>query len=109
MTTARSFANELTGVESLRQRLGDALRFRRGSVPGARDYGSNLLDVIDRNQDAELSPRAARAVADAISNPANGLQDVTLERVFWQADGQRVTVTVHAFWQGTAFVTPVIL
>jgi hypothetical protein len=36
--SSRDFARTITARESLEQRLGDALRFRRGTVPGEKRY-----------------------------------------------------------------------
>lgn len=46
----RNLKNQLTSPsESLGQRLADAPNFRRNMQPGARDYGSRLINIVDRN------------------------------------------------------------
>jgi len=109
----RSLARRLVEPRaSLAQRLSDALGFRVGTVPGARDYGSHLHDVLDRNVDRDFPARAFRAVAEAISRPANGLADLTLRRVGIAPDpgnANRWVLTVEGHHEGDAVAIPVVL
>ena len=105
----RGFARRLAPRASLAQRLSDALRFRRGSVPGARGYGSVLRDALDRNVDADFPSLVFKAVAEAIRHPYNGLQDLTLRTVEIEGEGQQATVMVHAYHEGGNVVVPVVV
>ena len=86
----------ISHAASVQQRLQDALRIRRGSVPAQRDYGSLLHTLLDRPLDADLSARVANAVADAIAHPANGLSDIDLQSVQLAQSDNQLSVTVHA-------------
>lgn len=98
----------LDGVESARQRLGDALRIRRGSYPWLRDYGSLLGDLVDLNVDRAFEGRVYAAVAETVAHEPNGLSDVALREVRLYQDEDtpdRVEVEVLADWiapDGTA-------
>ena len=97
---ARDGTHLVDGAESARQRLRDALVIERGSYPFARDYGSTLGDIVDRNVDTALESRIYAAVADAIAHRPNGLDDITLQEVrLYQADSL-VEVQVFAEWTG---------
>lgn len=101
----------LDGADSARQRLGDALRIRRGSYPWLRDYGSLLDDLVDLTVDRAFEGRVYAAVAETIAHPPNGLADVALREIRLYQDGDapdRVEVEVMADWiapDGTA--TPI--
>ena len=68
----------LTGVAYLRQRLEDVINTPLGSVPGARGFGSRLFEMVDANIDSDFYMTAYEHLADAVSNPANGLEDFQL-------------------------------
>lgn len=101
----------LTGPDSARQRLRDALAVERGSYPFARDYGSTLGSLVDRTVDSGFEARIYAGVADAIAHPPNGLDDVALQevRVYQAGAGEDVIeVHVHALWTGdTSEQTPI--
>lgn len=71
----------MTGVAYLRQRLYDVINTPLGSIPGARDFGSNLYEMLDRNVDSNFYMDAYERLADAINNPANGLDDFKLSEM----------------------------
>lgn len=91
----------LDGAESARQRLGDALRIRRGTYPWLRDYGSLLDDLVDLRMDRDFEARVYAAVAETIEHAPNGLADVTLREVRLYQDPDapdRAQVEVLADW-----------
>ena len=91
----------LDGVESARQRLGDALRIRRGTYPWLRDYGSLLEELVDRSVDRDFEARVYAAVAGTIAHPPNGLADIALRevRLLQNADApDRIEIEVFADW-----------
>ena len=91
----------LDGADGARQRLGDALRIRRGSYPWLRDYGSLLDDLVDLNVDRAFEGRVYAAVAETVTHPPNGLADVALRevRAYQHEDApDRVDIEVLADW-----------
>ena len=98
----------LEGADSARQRLRDALAIERGSYPFARDYGSLLGDLVDRNVDSAYEARVYAGVADAIAHPPNGLDDIALQEIrLYQGPGL-VEAQVFAEWLGdTGERTPI--
>ena len=97
---ARDGTQLLDGAGSAHQRLRDALAIERGSYPFARDYGSTLGDIVDRNVDSQLEARVYAAVADAVAHPPNGLDDVSLREVRLYQGAQHVEIEVWADWLG---------
>ena len=98
---SRDGARILDGAESARQRLGDALRIRRGTYPWLRDYGSRLADLVDRRVDRDFEARVYAGVAETVAHPPNGLSDIVLRevRLYQDADNpDRVEVEVLAGW-----------
>lgn len=69
------------GLDYLRQRLTDAFNTPLGSLVGAREYGSRLHEVVDRNIDRSFEMLCYVRVAEAISNPHNGLEDFRLSEM----------------------------
>ena len=105
---ARDGSALLDGPESARQRLRDALATPRGSYPFARDYGSELGDLVDRNVDNAYAATVYAGVADAIAHPPNGLEDIALQEVRLHQDDNLVEVEVLAEWRGEQGVlTPI--
>ena len=99
---ARDGTQLLHGAESARQRLRDALAIERGSYPFARDYGSTLGALVDRNVDSAYEAQVYAAVANAINHPPNGLDDIALQEIrLYQAPGL-VEIDVRAEWIGEA-------
>ena len=91
----------LDGAESARQRLGDALRIRRGTYPWLRDYGSQLADLVDRNVDRDFEAQVYAGVASTVAHPPNGLADIILRevRLHQMANApDRIEVEVFAAW-----------
>lgn len=68
----------LTGVPYLRQRLRDVINTPLGTVVGRRDFGSRLFEMVDHNVDSRFQMDGYVRLADAINNPANGLDDYRL-------------------------------
>ena len=108
---ARDGMTLLTGADSARQRLRDALAIERGSYPFARDYGSTLGSLVDRTVDTGFEARVYAGVADAIAHPPNGLDDVALQevRLFLAGECEDVVeVHVRAQWTDvTGVQTPI--
>lgn len=71
----------ITGVAYLRQRLYDVINTPLGSVPGARDFGSRLYELVDTNVDSDFYMAAYEHLAEAISAKANGLEDFRLSEM----------------------------
>ncbi len=69
----------ISGLVYLRQRLSDAVGTPKGSLVGAREYGSNWYKLQDRNVDGDFYMDSYITLSDAINNPANGLDDFLLE------------------------------
>lgn len=100
----------LGGAESATQRLRDALLITRGSYPVARDYGSLLVQALDRSLGPKGVGELANAVADAIAHPANGLSDVRLRSVHMAADDGVVVLDIQVDWVSQAgTLTPISL
>ena len=81
MVMDRNTGKALEGLDSLRQRLTDCLSFQRGTLVGARDYGADLLGILDRNMNPDFFMDAFVAVSEAVNNPANGLDDFRLSQM----------------------------
>ncbi|MBY7933454.1 hypothetical protein KW447_21070 [Vibrio fluvialis] len=69
------------GLDYLRQRLTDAFNTPLGSLVGARQYGSRLHEVVDRNVDLNFEMLCYVRIAEAIANPHNGLEDFQLSEM----------------------------
>ena len=95
---ARDGAALVDGIEGARQRLRDALRTPRGSYPFARDYGSSVPDLVDRNVDAAFESRVYAAIVETVAHAPNGLADIRLTEVaIIRCDGC-IEVLVRAAW-----------
>lgn len=79
--TDRTSGKLLTGTAYLRQRLADVINTPLGSVVGARDFGSRIYELVDHNVDRRFYMNAYVKLADAINNPANGLDDFKLSEM----------------------------
>ena len=98
----------LGGPESATQRLRDALIITRGSYPAARDYGSNLADVLDRPLQAAGQAALMAAVADAVAHRPNGLDDVRLRSVAVRTLDGVTTLDIRADWVSeSGAITPI--
>jgi hypothetical protein len=71
----------ITGLAYLIQRLQDAINTELVSVVGAREYGSRLHEMVDRNVDGRFHMEVYIRLAEAINNPANGLDDFRLKNM----------------------------
>ncbi|MGL5589082.1 MAG: hypothetical protein ACRDDI_13595 [Aeromonas veronii] len=69
----------LTALDSLRQRLGDCLSFPKGSLVAGRDYGADLLELLDRNMTPSFSMDAFVIITAALNDPISGLSDFKLD------------------------------
>ncbi|HHY0482726.1 hypothetical protein [Vibrio parahaemolyticus] len=69
------------GLDYLRQRFTDAFNTPLGSLVGAREYGSRLHEVVDRNIDQSFEMLCYVRVSEAIANPHNGLDDFRLSEM----------------------------
>lgn len=76
--TDRNTGRLISGVPYLWQRLSDVIATPLGSLVGRRDFGSRMFEVLDRNVDSGFYMDAFVRLAEAINNPANGLDDFRL-------------------------------
>jgi len=76
--TDRNTGRLISGVPYLWQRLSDVIATPVGSLVGRRDFGSRMFEVLDRNVDSGFYMDAFVRLAEAINNPANGLDDFRL-------------------------------
>lgn len=104
MTTGmNTFTGEiLEGVDHIRQSIRDILTTPIGSRVMRRDYGSNLLNLLDRPMNSELVADIQVAVSMALSNlePRIQLSRVTVELPSNEADiaraeGRKGKVHIH--------------
>lgn len=76
--TDRKTGQLITGERYLWQRLSDVISTPIGSLVGRREFGSRLFEVIDRNVTESYFMDVFIRLAEAINNPANGLDDFRL-------------------------------
>jgi uncharacterized protein len=76
--TDRNTGRLISGVPYLWQRLSDVIATPVGSLVGRRDFGSRMFEMLDRNVDPGFYMDAFVLLAEAINNPANGLDDFRL-------------------------------
>lgn len=74
----RATGRESSGLPYLRQRLADVVNTPIGSIVGRREFGSRFFELVDRNVDDSFYMDAYVRLAEAINNPANGLDDFKL-------------------------------
>lgn len=84
----RTTGKWLDGIDSLRQRLADCLAFPKGSLVGRRNYGVELIDLLDRNMSPSFTMDVFMAISEAIAEPENGIPDFILEQVGITAAGE---------------------
>ncbi|MGL4755190.1 MAG: hypothetical protein ACRCXB_22760 [Aeromonadaceae bacterium] len=84
----RETGKTLEGIDSLRQRLGDCLSFPKNMLVGRRDYGIDLLELVDRNMTPTFSMDVFMVVSEAINDPVSGLSDFSLTQVGVTAAGE---------------------
>ncbi|MGL5483089.1 MAG: hypothetical protein ACRDC7_14445 [Aeromonas veronii] len=86
-------------MDSLRQRLTDCLSFPRGTLPLRRNYGADLLSILDRNMTPSYTMDVFVCVSDAVNEPDNGLTDFKLEQVGISSAGpNHVELMVIGVW-----------
>lgn len=68
----------MTGIPYLRQRLSDVINTPLFTIVGRRDFGSRMFEMVDHNVDSRFQMDAYIRLAEAINNPANGLDDFQL-------------------------------
>ena len=71
----------ITGLPYLRQRLEDAIGTPLGSLVGAREFGSRLYQLIDRNVDSGFYMDGYVRLAECVNSPVNGLDDFKLNEM----------------------------
>ena len=76
--TDRNTGRLISGVPYLWQRLSDVCGTPVGSLVGRRDFGSRVFEMLDRNVDGGFYMDTFVRLAEAINNPANGLDDFRL-------------------------------
>lgn len=79
--THRDTGAALGGVAYLRQRLSDVINTQLGSLVGRREFGSRMYELLDRNINEAFHMNAYVLLAEAINNPANGLDDFKLKEM----------------------------
>ncbi len=71
----------LEGIEYLQHRLRDVLTTPLGSRIMRREYGCGLFERLDENINAAWLVQCYQDIAEAVSNPINGLQDFQLKKI----------------------------
>ncbi len=71
----------IAGLDYLNQRFNDVIKTAKGSLVGAREYGSDIHLQLDRNLNDLAKMTLFHHVAAAIKNPINGLADFKLEEL----------------------------
>lgn len=91
---------EITGIEYFQQRVEDAFKTVRGSIPLARGYGSDLNQLIDKNVDDNFIITAYEMVVDTFTNTANGLDDGKFKRLKVNVNNSKVNLDVWIDFAG---------
>ena len=92
---SKATGGTITGVAYLRQRLEDVINTPLGALVGRRDFGSRLYEMLDHNIDSSFRMSAYVRLAEAIANPANGLDDFKLtEMLFELKDAGHIEITL---------------
>lgn len=79
----------ISGIAYLKQRFTDVLATPKGSLVGARNFGSTFYQLVDRNIDDGFYMQSYIALSEAINNPVNGLDDFRLENMQVNTIGTR--------------------
>ena len=82
----RKTGKTLSGIDHLRQRVGDVLTTPLGTRVMRREYGSRIFELIDNPLNDRFKIEMTMAVYEAFNNPLNGLFDIVLMRVNVTAD-----------------------
>ncbi|HEH9401861.1 GPW/gp25 family protein [Aeromonas hydrophila] len=77
----RDTGKVINGLPYLRQRLADVINTPIGSLVLRRDFGSRIFEMVDRNVNASFHMDCYVRLAEAINNPANGLDDFRLSEM----------------------------
>ncbi|MGL5526396.1 MAG: hypothetical protein ACRDCY_21950 [Aeromonas veronii] len=95
----RQTGKAIDGLQSLAQRMADALGFPVGALVGRRDYGSRLYELVDRNVSPRWQMKAFIRIAEAVASPANGLEDFKLSAMWVERTGEHhITITLSGLW-----------
>ncbi len=93
--TDRATGALINGVPYLRQRLEDVINTPIGSLVGRRGFGSRMFELLDRTVNEAFYMDAYIRLAEAINNPANGLDDFRIQSMqLSQPDDAQVSVAV---------------
>ena len=93
--TDRATGALIEGVPYLRQRLEDVINTPIGSLVGRRDFGSRMFELLDRTVNESFHMDAYILLAEAINNPANGLDDFRLQNMqLTQPTNAQVSIAV---------------
>lgn len=71
----------ITGLPYLRQRFDDVMRTVCGQLVTERKYGANVIDEVDRNTNQAWLMRVYMLIAEAVTEPVNGLDDFKLSEM----------------------------
>ncbi len=71
----------IDGLDYLRQRLTDVLSTPKGTRLMRREYGCGLFDLLDQAMTEGWLVQCYAAIAEAIADPVNGLQDFRVEQL----------------------------
>jgi phage baseplate assembly protein W len=88
---SRETGKLITGLEYLKQRLGDVINTELGSLVGARGFGSRVPELVDRNVDSSFRMNAYIRLAEALANSENGLDDFKLSEMSFSNNEENQT------------------
>lgn len=95
----RETGKTLSGVESLRQRVSDCLSFPNASLVCARNYGADLVELLDRNMGPSFAMDAFVVITEALNDPGSGLPDFKLDTMGVSALGpHHVELVISGTW-----------
>ncbi|MFD2178525.1 hypothetical protein [Veronia pacifica] len=90
----------LGGLAYLRQRFNDVINTPLGALVGARDFGSRLHELVDRNIDPGFEMQCYIRLAEAVASPANGLDDFILREMRAKPSGDgNVLIDLRGDWR----------
>lgn len=90
----------LGGLAYLRQRFNDVINTPLGALVGARDFGSRLHELVDRNIDPGFEMQCYIRLAEAVANPVNGLDDFVLREMRAKPSGEgQVRIDITGDWR----------
>jgi len=91
---------EISGLDYFKQRVSDAFRIEKGSIPTARAYGSRLGEMIDRNVDEDFQMSVYERILEAFEEPENDLLDGKLKTVSISTEGNKTLISVRCVFNG---------